>query len=301
MLQNGQTGFCGVRRGGVYGLETTTYGRISACHLDPVEKKPFFHFKPGTTVLSVGGVGCSLHCGFCQNHHLLQTDYPTTYVPPEVLVKEALHSENCSGIAFTYNEGSLFLEYILDVAALAHVEGLKILLVTNGYLTETAFEVLSGDVDAMNIDLKGFSEVFYELQCCGHLAPVLQLIQGATKVAHIELTFLAIEPLNTDLEEFQRCVDWIAGVNPDLPLHISRYFPCYTMSLPETPLSVLYDLKALAQKSLHHVYVGNVPGASAVVFCPYCQKPLADPVSRAPLTQSHMMCSACGSKLYGSI
>jgi pyruvate formate lyase activating enzyme len=178
---------------------------------------------------------------------------------------------------------------------------LKILLVTNGYLTETAFEVLSGDVDAMNIDLKGFSEVFYELQCCGHLAPVLQLIQGATKVAHIELTFLAIEPLNTDLEEFQRCVDWIAGVNPDLPLHISRYFPCYTMSLPETPLSVLYDLKALAQKSLHHVYVGNVPGASAVVFCPYCQKPLADPVSRAPLTQSHMMCSACGSKLYGSI
>lgn len=301
VLKKGQTGFCGVRRGGSEGLETMNYGLVSACHLDPVEKKPLFHYKPGTTVLSVGGVGCTLHCAFCQNYHLLSTDYPTTYLPPEVLVKAAIRSENCSSIAFTYNEGALFLEYIIDVAALAHREGLKILLVTNGYMTEVALKALVGSVDAMNIDLKGYSEHFYRSQCCGHLEPVLECIKGAFAVAHVELTYLAIDPLNTDLEEFGRCIDWIESVDPNLPLHISRYFPCYKSTLPETPLSVLYDLKTVAQKKLHHVYVGNVSGSGATIFCPSCHEAIVFLERSDPRIQREIVCKTCGTQVYGML
>lgn len=295
-LTVGQLGRCGTRMGSEAGLLDLTYGRFSAVQLDPIEKKPLFHFMPGSTVLSVGSVGCTFNCSFCQNHHLLNLNYKTVQLKPEALIRRALDTEGCSGIAFTYNEGALQHEYILDLAPIAHSYGLKVILVTNGFITREALQSLSGYVDAMNIDLKAFNPQFYVKLCAGQLDSVKAVIEVAAGQCHVELSYLAIYPHNTDPDEFERCVDWIASINETMPLHISRYFPARHLSLPPTPLSTLYALKAQADKALKHVYVGNVPGASQTLFCPTCHSP--DPLQKFGTTPKNT-CGICGQRIYG--
>lgn len=298
VLEDAQYGYCGVRyqEGGT--LYTNTYGRCSGVHLDPMEKKPLNHYKPGTLVLSVGGVGCTFDCRFCQNHHLLDSAYPTEFVPPEALVEMALNAPNCSGIAFTYNEPTLQIEYILDTAALAKEKGLCIVMVTNGFIQQEPLQVLLDCVDAMNIDLKGFTERYYRDLCQGHLDAVLKCIKAAYGKTHIELTYLALPHHNTALHDFRRALDWIRAIDREIPLHISRYFPNYQMTDLPTPLSLLFDLKSTADQYLSHVYLGNVGGADDTIHCPNCHGQIDLHHPKLTHRQIKPLCPSCGHPLY---
>lgn len=273
-LGEGKSGVCRVRkniRGTLYAL---TYGKVTSIALDPVEKKPLYHFYPGRDILSVGSVGCNFRCPFCQNWHISQVgleEYPLHDVTPEELLH--LAEERASlGISFTYNEPFIWWEFVYDVAVLFRNRGLKNVLVTNGYVEREPLRELLPFIDAMNIDLKAFDEDFYRRYCRAHLAPVLATIEQAFEAGvHVELTHLVVTGLNDDLEEFQSLVDWVATLSPLIPLHISRYFPAYKLSHPPTSIAFLERAFQIAREKLPFVYLGNVwDEAKNSTFCPSC-------------------------------
>jgi pyruvate formate lyase activating enzyme len=274
LIRPGKVGFCfirGNRNGRLYAL---SYGRVSGAYLDPIEKKPLYHFYPGTTIFSIGGIGCNLRCLWCQNWNIAQPrdtflhlnpenvlQQFTVYMPPEEVVKLAKqHSINrCIGIAYTYNEPFIWYEYVTDCAKLAHQEGLKNVLVTNGYVEEEPLQKILPLIDAMNIDIKGFSEEFYR-RVSGKLSPVLRTAEMAKKAGcHIELTNLVIPTLNDKVEDFKKLVNWIADkLGPDTPLHFSRYFPAYKFDIEPTPLTSLKTAEKIAAVKLKYVHLGNI-------------------------------------------
>ena len=264
LLGDGKTGLCGVRtnRGGT--LYTSIYGEVSAISMDPIEKKPLYHFFPGKPILSVGTVGCSFRCGFCQNYHISQDPgYPTEYKSPEETV--ALARKNGSlGIAYTYSEPMVWYEWVIDTCRLARKKGLKNVFVTNGYINRMPLEKLLEYGDAFNIDLKSFNEEFYKKHVGGTLGPVLETIAEISKREEItlEVTTLIIPGHNDSDGEMERLVSWLSGLRPDIPYHLSAYYPMYKFSAPPTPVSTLRHLKAIADKKLRYVYLGNVSGES---------------------------------------
>ncbi|MFA6669794.1 MAG: radical SAM protein, partial [Bacillota bacterium] len=188
VLKPGQTGRCSVRRnkGGV--LYSLNYGKVTACNVDPIEKKPLYHFYPGSRILSVGSFGCNLKCGFCQNHAIAHGTPGTVFVSPEGLADRAASAEDNIGIAYTYNEPSIWYEYVLDTARIARERGLKNVLVTNGYIGIKALEQLLPFIDALNIDVKAFSDAYYDSICSGRLSPVLDTVKAAAGRCHVEVT-----------------------------------------------------------------------------------------------------------------
>ncbi len=262
VLEEGQTGFCRARtaRGGQ--VRSDNYGLLTSIALDPIEKKPLRRFQPGSAVLSVGSFGCNLRCDFCQNHEISMCDASrarTTYIPPEELVAKAAALESsCNiGIAYTYNEPLIGYEFVRDCAALARAKGLKNVIVTNGYINEAPLCALLPDIDAMNIDLKAFSEAFY-LRLHGHLEPVKRTIELAASQCHVEVTTLIIPGQNDSPEQMRRLSAWLAGLNPQIPLHISRFFPRYHMAdACATPAETIYQLADIAKENLDFVYAGN--------------------------------------------
>ena len=303
-IREGKYGFCGVRqnRGGT--LFATNYGKVSSCALDPIEKKPLYHFYPGSCILSFGSAGCNLRCGFCQNWSIAQGDPPTREVSPAEAVELArLQRERGypnTGIAYTYNEPLMWYEYVLDTAVLAWEAGLKNVLVTNGYINETPLLELLPDIDAMNIDVKGFTDKYYRESCKGSLEPVLRTVEIARTRCHVELTTLLVTGLNDSEEEISRLVEWVASLDPEIPLHFSRYFPNYNVDLPATPLETLQKAREIALSRLAYVYIGNAPQLDAGdTICPRCGETLI--VRMGYTTRAagleRKKCRACGREI----
>lgn len=252
-------GACAVRQNKDGTLYSLVYGKTTGPALDPIEKKPLYRYHPGEQILSLGTRGCNLHCDFCQNWHISQeVNGPTEDVTSEEAVERAKEF-NSFGIAYTYNEPFIWYEFVLDTAKLARLNGLKNVLVTNGFVNIAPLEGMLPYIDAMNIDLKALDEDFYEKICGGRLKPVLDVIRISAKACHVELTNLIIPTLNDSEEMIRKMVDWIySNLGREVPLHLSRYFPCYRMKIPPTPIETLKMAENIAKEKLKYVYVGNV-------------------------------------------
>lgn len=278
-IREGKSGFCRVRqnRGGT--LYAVNYGKATSCALDPIEKKPLYHFYPGSFILSYGTIGCNLRCGFCQNWSIAHGEPDTADITPEQAVETALRQAGQGypniGIAYTYSEPFMWYEFIWDTARLAREAGLKNVLVTNGYVSETPLREILPYIDAMNIDVKGFTDEYYSKNCMGKLGPVLRTVEIAHRECHVELTTLLVTGLNDSEKEIRKLVDWVASLDREIPLHISRYFPNFEVNLPATPLETLERAREIAREKLSYVYIGNAPQLDAGdTHCPECGEEL---------------------------
>ncbi len=266
MIKNNSVGFCKARKNIDGKLYSLVYARPVAVHIDPIEKKPFYHFFPGSTALSIGTTGCNFSCLHCQNWEMSQAnfeDLPSFDFPPEVAVEEALRN-GCKSISYTYNEPTVFYEYSLDTAKLAKEKGLLNTYVTNGCIEEEPLKLLSKYLDAANIDLKGLNEKFYREICGAELDWVLNGIKNYVRnKVWVEITNLIIPNKNDSSDEIKQLCEWVKDNCGDhTPLHFSRFFPAYKMiDVPPTPIETLERAWKIAKDvGLKYVYIGNVPG-----------------------------------------
>lgn len=276
-LPVGSTGICGVRKNTGAGIELLTYGIISGYSLDPVEKKPLYHFYPGMNILSAGSYGCNMRCDFCQNYSISQRTSSgyDLITEPLKLIDDAEAALNNIGIAFTYNEPVIWFEFIRDVSILARKKGMKTVLVSNGFINPDPLDEYISFTDAFNIDLKAFNNEFYRKYAGASLEPVREAIKKiAGSGRHLELTTLVIPGLNDNDDEMEKEAAWIASeLGKDVPLHLSRYFPMYRREDPSTPHDKLKNLAAVASRHLNYVYVGNLHDSmSQDTHCPVCGK-----------------------------
>jgi len=261
-IEEGQVGLCKGRRNQKGEIISDNYGKLTALSLDPIEKKPLYHFHPGSKILSVGSYGCNLKCPFCQNCDISMVgsgDIDTTRITCEELVEKALSVRNKGniGIAYTYNEPLIGCEFVRDCASLAKQRGLMNVVVTNGYLCEKPLKELLPVIDAFNIDLKGFTEEYYH-KLRGDLATVKRTIELAYAASHVEVTTLIVPGENDSDEEMEELSGWLSGISKDIPLHISRFFPRWQMQDREaTPVKQVYHLAEIARKHLNYVHEGN--------------------------------------------
>ncbi len=277
IISEGKTGFCEMREnkdGKIYSLN---YAAASSLAVDPIEKKPLFHFYPGSTVFSIGSVGCNFRCRHCQNWGISQSkleQIPLREVSPEEAIK--LTKENgCKSIAWTYNEPTMWFEYTLDSAKIAQKEAIKTIYVTNGYMTEASFDEVKPYLDAANIDLKGMSDKFYKDLCEARLQPVLDnILRMYDAKVHIEITNLMIPGYNDSEEDINALVKFMVDeVGLEVPLHFTRFFPQYQLtSLPPTEVKLLRKAQTIAREAgMKYVYIGNAPSfGGESTYCPSC-------------------------------
>ena len=307
-IRSGESGRCRARRNVGGELRSLVYGRPVSVHVDPIEKKPFFHFLPGRMAYSLGTVGCPLSCKFCQNWQISQAspgDFDDGYLAPQAAVAAALR-RGAPIVAFTYNEPTVFAEYALDIAAAARPRGLRSVLVSCGFMTQQPLADLCRALDAVKIDLKGFSEDFYRTVSGAALAPVLRSIAQVRKAGlHLELVNLVVPTLNDTDASLRRLADWVlTDLGADVPLHFTRFHPDYQLrNLPPTPVATLERARDLAlARGLRYVYVGNVPGHPGNhTYCPKCR---ARVIARQDffVLESSMQngrCGACGFPIAG--
>lgn len=261
-LEDGQIGFCCGRKNINGKVIPLNYGRVTSIALDPIEKKPLKYFRSGSMILSLGGFGCNLRCPFCQNSSISMADEKTftreLSASDAVELAKSLKKDGNIGIAYTYNEPLINFEYVLDCAVEIKNAGMINVLVTNGTIEEEPLRRLLPFIDAYNIDLKGFSQTFYD-KISGDLESVKRTIMITSKVAHVEVTFLVIEGENDSDEEMEQMAKWLADIDPDLPLHINRFFPNYLWKDKSiTSKDTLARLKSIASKVLNRVSLGNI-------------------------------------------
>ena len=253
-------GLCGVRHNQNGMLIAESYGRITSMALDPIEKKPLYHFYPGAKILSLGSYGCNFRCGFCQNHEISMRQAAFRELSPEDVAaasRDAAPKGNI-GVAYTYNEPFISYEFVADCARLIVEQGQKNVLVTNGFICKEPLEQLLPFLHAMNIDLKSFRPEFYR-EIGGHLEDVQHTIAFAAPRCHLEVTTLVIPGKNDCPEEMRALSQWLATINPDIPLHISRFFPAHKMrDIPATPVKTVLQLVEVARQNLRYVYPGNI-------------------------------------------
>jgi len=308
-IASAKFGVCGVRENRQGKLYTHVYGEVIAAHVDPIEKKPLYHFLPGTTSFSIATVGCNFRCPFCQNWEISQAtkkdkpDLAGYKLLPEDVIREA-KAHRCQSISYTYTEPTIFFEYAYDSARLAHEQGLANIFVTNGYMTSEALETIHPYLDACNVDLKAFKEETYKKVCKASLEPVLESIRLMKKLnIWVEVTTLVVPDMNDSDEELRDIARFIAGVSPDIPWHISRHHPDYQYTYTRaTPLETLRKAYSLAKKEgLRYIYVGNVLGESEDTLCPNCQKSLVRRhgfyVEEKKIKDSN--CPFCGASIAG--
>jgi len=276
-----ERGYCGVRenRQGVY--YTLVYGEVCAYNPDPIEKKPLFHYLPGTRAFSIATAGCNMECKYCQNWDISQfrpeqLAKHTTHMPPEEIVRRAKTS-GCPTIAYTYSEPVVFFELMYDTAVKGRKAGLGSVMITNGFIERKPMEELCGVLTAVKVDFKAFSEEFYQNICSGHLQPVLDTLQLVhSKGVWLELVVLVVPSLNDSDDEFKRMSRWVLkNLGPDVPIHFSRFHGMYKLkNLPPTPVSTLERARRIAMDTgLHYVYLGNVsPHPAENTYCPGCGK-----------------------------
>jgi len=270
LIKEGKHGLCRVRLNKEGILYTDGYGEVVSLAVDPIEKKPLYHFYPGSKILSLGVNGCNLMCKFCQNWQISQNEVGTRYISPRELIDIA-KNYNSPSIAYTYTEPTIWYEYLIDCFEIAREEGIKNVIVTNGYLNKEPLVRLVPLVDAMNIDLKAMNTDFYRDICGGSLEPVLEFIRYSAESTHVELTNLIIPTLNDSEKSIDELASWVASLNPDIPVHFSAYFPQYKMNLPPTPLQTLQRAFEIASKYLKYVYLGNVKtDMGSNTYCPKC-------------------------------
>jgi len=291
-------------------LRTVVYGYPCSTNIDPVEKKPLFHFLPGSRILSIATVGCNLHCKNCQNWEISQANpedetIPASFCPPERLV--ALSKEfRCPSLAYTYTDPIVYYEYTYDSAKLAKEAGIRNVLVTAGYINEEPWKKLLEHVDVARIDLKGITEDFYREVCSGTLKPVqTALILTRAAGVHLEVTNLVIPTLNDKPEEIRELSRWVkANLGADTPLHFSGFYPRYKMrNLPPTPLETLEMARQIGlSEGLYYVYIGNVASREGQnTYCPGCKKLLIER-SGYTILQNRLnngLCPDCGREIYG--
>lgn len=294
IITDGNVGICRVRKNEDGILYSLNYGKISSYGYDKIEKKPLFHFYPGSTIFSIGSFGCNLSCQFCQNHDIV---YDSSY-SYDIEAKDiiSLAEENDSiGLAFTYNEPIVWYEYMLEIAKEIRKKGLKNILVTNGYINEEPLREILPYIDAMNIDLKSMDNKFYELICKGTLDPVLKTIGIASKSTHVEITNLLIQGANGEEDELEKIGKEIGKIDKTIPLHLNRYFPAYKMNLPPTDIENLIRGKEILNRYLDYVYIGNVFGIDNNSYCPRCgEKIIERNVHTSINSISNGKCVKCG-------
>ena len=274
-------GKCRVRVNKKGNLYSENYGKITAVNVDPIEKKPLYHFYPGKNILSLGTFGCNLHCDFCQNWQIAHVvERGQNITPEEVAEISRKHyvNQNSIGVAYTYSEPGMWYEFIKDTAFLIREGDMKNVLITNGFLNKRPFKELLVDMDALNIDVKGFTDKFYEKIAKGKLKPVLDNCYLAREVGcHLEVTTLIIPGLNDAEHEIKGIAKWLASIDPLIPLHLSRYYPNYKLQLEPTPLKTLERAWEAAREYLHYVYVGNAPELGKCdTFCSQCNAVLIE-------------------------
>lgn len=300
MIQPGKTGICTVRYNKDGELFTSNYSEVTSIALDPIEKKPLYHFFPGEEILSVGTFGCNFKCEFCQNWQISQSKPSSRFISPETLLDTAVR-EKSFGVAYTYSEPIVWFEYVLESAKLLKDRGLKNVMVTNGFINQKPLLELCKYIDAMNIDLKGYTDIFYERFPHGKLQPVLETIKTAyARGVHIEITNLIIPGLNDDPGDLEELIKFIASVSPEIPLHFSRYFPHYKMKKEPTPEETMLKAKELGDKYLKYVYLGNIwSKTGSETFCPACGEKVISRKGYFVDTEGfkHGNCKYCGAKL----
>lgn len=310
VIKPGKRGICGVRenRNGV--LYALNYGKVIARNVDPIEKKPLFHFYPGSLSYSIATVGCNFRCLFCQNADISQMPrdqgiiYGRDILPKDIVTDAQYH--RCVSISYTYTEPTVFLEYAYDVMIMAKEQGIKNVFVSNGYMSGETVRLISPVLDAANIDLKAFNDKFYREQCGARLEPVLSTIRFLKNAdIWIEVTTLLIPGLNNNEGELRELARFIYSIDPSIPWHISRFHPAYkTLNINSTPLEVIRHARKIGlEEGLHYVYTGNVPGDEGEnTFCPECGSKLISRIgftSRIDNMKSDGKCSKCGCDIAG--
>jgi pyruvate formate lyase activating enzyme len=277
VIHAGKSGVCRVRSNVAGTLMSDTYGSLSAVGFDPLEKKPLYHFHPGKEIFSLGSLGCNFKCYCCQNYHISQTGVPgfPRIVKMDIssIISTAKENHDNIGIAYTYNEPSVWYEYMLDIAIEAQKAGLKNVMVSNGYINPDPLKELLKYIDAFNIDLKTFDKSIHLKFTGGNISNVLDtLVNIVGQGRHLEITYLAIPEVNDNLIQFGKMIDWISeNLGKNIPLHLSRYFPQYKMTSETTPLSLLMEMASIAGSALNYVYIGNVPTEDYQnTTCPNC-------------------------------
>ena len=283
IISDGKRGICGVRENRNGTLFTLIYNTVSSEAVDPIEKKPLYHFLPGTLCYSQGTIGCNFRCLHCQNWTISQASLDQAYtreLTPEESVSKALNS-GCASMAWTYNEPTIWHEFTYDSAKLAHKAGLKTVYVTNGYITEEALRDISPYLDAFRVDIKAFTDEFYKTTCRAHLQPVLDSSIVASELGmHIEVINLIIPGKNDDPMEIRRLIEWVINnLGSHTPIHFTRFYPMYKMEdASPTPVATLEMAWQVAKESgMEYPYIGNVPGHTYEnTFCPSCNTLLID-------------------------
>ena len=307
-VSKGKRGACRVRenRDGKY--YSLVYGNPCAVHLDPIEKKPFFHVLPATTSFSLATVGCNFQCKFCQNWEISQASPEDVYsydIPPEMIVTKA-KEVGAHSVAYTYVEPTIFYEYMVDICHLVKKEGLLNVYHSNGFINPEPLRNLCKVTDAANIDLKGFTEAFYRDLCSGELNPVLETLKTLKKEkVHLEITNLVIPTQNDEMSGIKEMCLWVRKeLGADTPIHFSRFYPLYKLrSLPPTPVSTLEKARSVALSvGLEYVYIGNIPGHEGEhTFCPKCKKLLIQRIGYM-VGENHLKggkCNYCGKPIPG--
>ncbi len=290
-------GICRARKNISGVLYAINYGETISISIDPMEKKPLYHFHPNKSILSIGPNSCNFSCKFCQNYQSSQFEVPTTTITPGKLL-DLCKLHLCDFVAFTYTEPTTWFEFILDSSKLLKENGIKTVMVTNGFINQEPLKELLTYIDAMNIDLKAFDEKFYKTICNGTLQPVLETIKTASKHCHIEITNLIITDENDSEKQIYDLVDFVADVNPNIPLHFSRYYPTYKMDNPPTSISTLKMAKEIAEEKLNYVYLGNIV-TERNTYCPNCNHLL---IRRDYPLKNDVIdgkCPSCGHDIYG--
>ncbi|NLB54784.1 MAG: AmmeMemoRadiSam system radical SAM enzyme [Lentisphaerae bacterium] len=299
VIKEGAYGLCGVRQVHNASLVATSYGAIPAAHLDPMEKKPLYHFHPGEAIFSVGSYGCNLSCQFCQNWGLSRGTLPEFEPVSPSAVIETVRKSGAKAIAFTYNEPLVGFEFVYDCAALAKKSGFATVLVTNGFINSEPAEEILPLIDALNIDVKSMEDAFYKNICRGKLEPVLRFAEMCVQNGcHVEITNLVVTDANDSPNLFRELSGWIATeLGESTPLHLSAYRPEYKMNNPATPLETLLKAYSFCKESLHYVYLGNIQsGEYQDTFCPECETLLVQRSNYRVKTTGirNGKCSNCG-------
>lgn len=299
LLEPDQRSKCRTRMNKGGALYSLVYGKPCAVHVDPIEKKPFFHFLPGTKAFSIATAGCVLSCKFCQNWQISQAvpeETDTSDLPPGKVVSNAL-AYRCRSISYTYTEPTVFYEYMYDTAIIARNKGVKNTMHSCGYINENPLRTLAKHLDAANIDLKGFTEEFYGRVCSGSLKPVLHsLMVLKEERVWLEITNLVIPTLNDDMRKIKEMSAWIVrNLGADVPIHFSRFFPHYKLTnLPPTPIETLESARrAATDAGLKFVYIGNIRHESENTFCPKCKKEIIERIGYF-VKQNHISKGRCG-------
>lgn len=278
LIDEDKFGICGVRTLKSKIPIAINYGEVTSMGVDPIEKKPLYHFKPSKDILSIGSFGCNMTCSFCQNYEISQGKPETQYISVEKLIGIIPTIENNIGVAFTYNEPFMWYEYMYDAAKVIKESNTdtSVVVVTNGYINEEPIKKLLPYVDAMNIDLKGYTNRYYNNICGAKLEPVLETIKRCSEYCHVEITTLLVSEENDSLEESRQIAEFIASVDENIPLHLSRYFPRYKMDNEATKIERITEAQNEAKKYLKHVYVGNVQGVDNNTYCDNCNEVLIE-------------------------